>query len=92
LKELVSASCCLAAIRKKVLRDMSPIELVRGSMHGHTGTFLMQQFGTMHDGGQTPHYDVVPGSGKDGLAGLSGVCRLNIESDGTHRNELAYDL
>ena len=39
------------------------IEIVRGRLGDQEGSFVLQQFGLMHDGSQTLHYDVVPGSG-----------------------------
>jgi Protein of unknown function (DUF3224) len=50
--------------------------------------------GIMLSGGdpQTPRYGVVPGSGRDELAGITGALHLDIDHDGTHRYELEYDL
>jgi hypothetical protein len=68
------------------------IETVSGRLGGLRGSFAIQQFGTMHAGAQTLHYEVVPGSGTGELAGLSGTLRLTIDPDGTHHYELDYDL
>ena len=68
------------------------IEVVHGRLGEREGGFALQQFGIMHDGTQTLHYEVVPGSGQGDLAGISGVFNLTIEDDGTHRFELDYDL
>jgi Protein of unknown function (DUF3224) len=46
----------------------------------------------MRGGAQTLHYEVVPGSGRDGLEGIGGVLELTIEDDGTHRYALEYEL
>jgi Protein of unknown function (DUF3224) len=68
------------------------IERVHGRVGDREGGFALQQFGTMHSGAQTLHYEVVPGSGEGGLEGISGTFHLTIDNDGTHRYELVYDL
>lgn len=68
------------------------MESVRGRLGERDGGFVLQQFGTMRDGSQTLHYDVVPGSGSGRLAGITGTLRLDVDPDGTHRYELEYDL
>lgn len=68
------------------------IETVDGRLAGRQGRFALQQFGTMRAGEQALQYEVVPGSGHDGLAGITGAVRLTIEGDGTHRYELEYQL
>jgi len=60
---------------------------------GHLpGGFALQQFGTVEAGEHTLHHEVVPGSGRDGLAGITGVMHLPIDEDGTHRYLLDYSL
>jgi hypothetical protein len=68
------------------------IETVSGRLGERGGSFALQQFGTLRDGAQTLHYEVVPGSGQGELEGISGTFRLTIEPDGTHRYELEYEL
>jgi len=68
------------------------IETVRGRLDHRDGGFALQQFGSMSDGTHTLHYEVVPGSGSEQLAGLTGVLHLTVEDDGTHRYELEYDI
>ncbi len=68
------------------------METVRGRLGEHAGAFALQQFGTMHAGSHTLHYEVVPGSGAEGLAGIAGRLHLTIDEDGTHRYELDYEL
>lgn len=68
------------------------METVRGHLGEREGSFVLQQFGTMHGGSQALHYEVVPGSGNGQLAGIIGTLRLEIDEDGTHRYELGYDL
>jgi hypothetical protein len=68
------------------------IETVRGRLGDRQGGFALQQLGMMHAGSQTLHYEVVPGSGDQGLEGVAGTFHLTIESDGTHRYQLEYEL
>jgi hypothetical protein len=68
------------------------IETVRGRLGDRQGGFALQQLGMMHAGSQTLHYEVVPGSGDQGLEGIAGTFHLTIESDGTHRYQLEYEL
>ncbi len=68
------------------------IETVDGNLGGRQGSFALQQFGSLHGGSQTLHYEVVPGSGSGQLDGLTGILHLNIDEDGTHRYELEYEL
>jgi hypothetical protein len=68
------------------------IEVVRGRLAGQEGGFALQQFGTMQAGTHVLHYEVVPGSGTGGLAGISGTLVLEVDDDGTHRYALDHDL
>lgn len=68
------------------------IETVRGRLGDREGGFALQQFGTMHGGAQELRYEVVPGSGTGGLAGITGTLRLEVDDDGTHRFTLEHDL
>ena len=61
------------------------LERFVGTVGTATGACCFQQFGTMVDGQQVLRYEVVPGSGADGLAGLSGRVGLVVDEDGTHR-------
>jgi hypothetical protein len=56
-----------------------------------SGTFAMQQLGTMSGGQQSITYLVTPGSGTGGFAGISGRLELEIR-DGEHRYDLVHDL
>ena len=68
------------------------IETVQGSLGQRQGSFALQQFGTLRDGSQTLHYEVVPGSGTGGLNGVTGNLHLDVDKDGTHRYELEYEV
>lgn len=67
------------------------IEQVRGTLHGKSGTFVLQHSGTMTRG--TPHLvvTVVPDSGTGDLTGLSGTMRIIVEGK-QHSYELDYSL
>lgn len=67
------------------------VEVVEGSVDGRSGTFLLQQLGTMSGGAQRMDYLVVPGSGTGDLAGLTGSVLVTVD-EGEHRVELGYDL
>ena len=68
------------------------IETVTGRLGDRVGGFALQQFGTMHAGSQNLHYQVVPGSGRDALEGITGMFHLTVENDGTHLYELEYEI
>jgi Protein of unknown function (DUF3224) len=68
------------------------IETVRGSLGDRRGGFVLQQLGMMRAGGQTLHYEVIPGSGDGELKDIGGTFHLIVDEDGTHRYELEYDL
>jgi hypothetical protein len=65
------------------------LETFVGTVGTAKGTCAFQQFGTMLDGQQVLCYEVVPGSGTDGLAGLSGRVNLVVDEGGTHRVTLS---
>jgi Protein of unknown function (DUF3224) len=68
------------------------IELVKGTLNGKKGTFVLQHSGTMTHGG-TPSLSVtvVPNSGTDELASLSGQMLIIIEK-GHHSYQFDYTL
>ncbi|HET9653974.1 MAG TPA: DUF3224 domain-containing protein [Kineosporiaceae bacterium] len=65
------------------------LEVFEGSVDGRAGTFALQQFGTMSEGASVLHYEIVPGSGTDGLVGITGTVELTV-SDGRHDVTLRY--
>lgn len=67
------------------------IETVHGHLGGQDGSFALQQFGTLHEGTQNLHYEIVPGSGHGALTGITGTLNL-VVNDGTHRYELDYEV
>ena len=67
------------------------IERVRGTLGGRRGEFTLQHSGTMTRGAPTLTVTVVPDSGTEGLAGLTGAMRI-IVGGGQHAYELDYAL
>jgi Protein of unknown function (DUF3224) len=67
------------------------IELVTGTLHGHTGTFVLQHTGTMTRGVPQLSITVVPDSGTGQLVGLSGKMTIII-ADGKHSYDFEYTL
>ena len=59
------------------------MERVEGTLAGRTGAFVLQHSGTMDRGAPTLSVSVVPDSGTDGLAGLTGSMDI-IVTPGRH--------
>lgn len=67
------------------------IERFEGTLHGRSGSFVMQHFGIMNRGAQRLTVEIVPDSGDGELVGISGSVQIIIEN-GEHYYELAYQL
>ncbi|MEM5552268.1 DUF3224 domain-containing protein [Pseudoalteromonas neustonica] len=67
------------------------IEQVVGSLVGKQGSFVLQHFGTMDKGQDSLILNVVPDSGSNELAGLSGKMVIRIES-GVHFYDFEFQL
>jgi Protein of unknown function (DUF3224) len=67
------------------------IERVGGTLHGRSGTFILQHTGTMTRGTPQLSVTVVPDSATGQLVGLSGVMTIII-TDGKHSYDFAYTL
>jgi hypothetical protein len=67
------------------------IERVSGTLHGRTGTFILQHTGTMNRGALQLSITVVPDSGTGQLTGLTGKMGIQI-ADGKHSYDFAYTL
>jgi hypothetical protein len=67
------------------------LERVSGTLHGRSGSFVLQHTGTMHAGTQQLSITVVPASGSNQLAGIEGLFSLRIEG-GVHHYTLEYTL
>lgn len=67
------------------------IERVTGTLHGRTGSFVLQHRGTMDSSGMEMLVTIVPESGSGDLVGIRGT--LEILFDGPqHLYELEYQL
>jgi len=67
------------------------MEFVAGTLHGKTGTFVLQHTGTMTRGDGHTTVTVVPDSGTEELAGLAGTMQILI-AGGEHSYEFEYTL
>ena len=67
------------------------IEKVTGKLDGRAGSFYLQHSGTLTRGQGTLGIHVIPDSGTDALAGLSGTMQIVI-ADGKHSYVFDYDL
>lgn len=70
------------------------IDRVTGKLHGRNGSFLLTHHGTMLKSDPNSaelHVRIVPHSGTDELAGISGNLVIKIEGK-QHIYELAYEL
>jgi uncharacterized protein DUF3224 len=66
-------------------------ELVTGTLNGKKGSFILQHKGTMRKGAYDINVTVVPDSGTDELAGITGAMTIIIE-DGKHSYVFEYKL
>ena len=67
------------------------IERVSGTLHGRSGSFVLQHNGTMNRGAPELTIAVVPDSGSGELEGLAGSMTIAIV-DGKHSYEFSYTL
>jgi hypothetical protein len=67
------------------------MERVTGTLAGRHGTFVLQHSGSMTRSSQALAVSVVPDSGTDGLAGLSGTMEIVVEG-GKHDYAFRYTL
>lgn len=67
------------------------IEKVTGTLHGRSGSFVLQHSGTMTRGEPSLSVTVVPDSGTEQLKGLVGMMKIII-ADGKHSYEFDYSL
>jgi len=68
------------------------IERVTGTLDGRAGSFVLQHSGTMDRGAPQLVISVVPDSGTDALAGLSGTMSIDIAPGGAHSYVFEYTL
>jgi uncharacterized protein DUF3224 len=67
------------------------MERVSGTLHGRKGDFVLQHSSSMTRGAPQQSVTVVPDSGTDQLAGLTGTLTILI-ADGQHSYEFDYEL
>ncbi|MBE1160384.1 DUF3224 domain-containing protein [Dyella acidiphila] len=67
------------------------IERITGTLHGKRGSFVLQHSGTMDRGVPSLAISVVPDSGTDELAGITGALQIRIEQ-GQHFYSFDYRL
>ncbi len=67
------------------------LEIVTGTLKGHTGTFVLQHSATMNRGVPQLSVTVVPDSGTGKLTGLTGKMNITIV-DGKHSYDFEYTL
>ena len=67
------------------------IEQVTGSLHGRSGSFVLQHSGTMTRGAPQLAVSVVPDSGTGELAGLAGTMTISV-ADARHSYDFEYTL
>ena len=67
------------------------MERVTGTLHGKSGSFVLQHSGTMNRGVPQLSVSVVPDSGTDELTGLSGTLTIQI-ADGKHSYAMNYEI
>lgn len=67
------------------------IDHVTGELHGRRGSFMLQHSGSMNRGSPQLTILVVPDSGTEELAGLSGTLSINIV-DGKHFYDFLYSI
>ena len=65
----------------------SAIERVTGTLGGRRGSFVLQHTGIMTGAGQSLTITIVPDSGTEELAGISGTLRIIIEGK-VHKYEM----
>lgn len=68
------------------------MERVTGTLGGRRGSFVLQHSGTMDRGVLGLVVSVVPGSGTEELAGLTGTLAIQIDAQGGHSYTFDYRL
>jgi len=83
---MLSATTCIKGSAGYVAIDQ-----VTGSLDGRQGSFVLQHSGSMKRGVPNLSVMVVPDSGTDGLAGITGTLSINIV-DGKHFYDFLYSF
>ncbi|OOG42252.1 DUF3224 domain-containing protein [Polaromonas sp. A23] len=67
------------------------MECVTGTLHGKSGSFVLQHSGTMNRGVPQLTVSVVPDSGTGELAGINGMLSIQM-ADGQHSYVMEYEI
>jgi len=67
------------------------IEQVQGTLSGRKGRFVLQHYGVMNADSHNLTLEVIPGSGTDELASLTGKMGIRIE-EGQHFYDFEYQI
>lgn len=68
------------------------IERFHGDLEGRAGSFVLQHTATADAGSQSAKVTVVPGTGTNELAGLSGEFVITRHEDGSHTYTFDYEI
>jgi len=68
------------------------VERVTGALAGRRGSFMLHHTGIMKRGAPHLSINVVPDSGTDELAGLTGKMDIRIEAGGKHFYDFEYSF
>jgi len=68
-------------------------ERVTGRLGEREGSFVMQHWGVI-DGDAPPRTggSIIPGSGTDGLTGITGAVEISVDAEGKHTLTLDYEI
>ena len=67
-------------------------EVVRGTLGGREGTFVMQHWGLSAAGSEQTGGQIVPGSATGDLEGLTGSVEITVDGEGAHTLMIDYEL
>jgi hypothetical protein len=68
------------------------LERIEGALAGRKGTFVLAHYGIMDRGKGTLTAIIVPDSGTDELAGITGTLTLRVDAAGKHFYDLEYEV
>ncbi|EOG3623271.1 DUF3224 domain-containing protein [Pseudomonas sp. NBRC 111132] len=81
----------MLSFRSSVPGSAGYVETVQGTLHGRSGSFVLQHSSTMNRGAPVQSITVVPDSGTDALSGLTGSMVTTI-TDRHHSYKFEYML
>ncbi|WP_436495281.1 DUF3224 domain-containing protein [Actinokineospora sp. HUAS TT18] len=67
-------------------------ERFHGDLDGHAGSFVLHHSATADSSGQTVSVAVVPGTGTNELAGLTGELVISRDEEGAHTYTFDYSI